>query len=83
MKRATVFYGIRKYKTKNGSERKLRMCPTAPDLLFCVRLRGDEKEFAQNNTASVLYQYVNMTDMRVGTAAFFLPSLALDDRATG
>ena len=72
-----------KSKTKNESKRKLRMYPTAPDLVFCVRLRGDEKEFAQNNTASVLYQYVNMADMRGGTAAFFLPSLALDDRATG
>ena len=59
------------------------MYPTAPDLVFCVRLRGDEKEFAQNNAASVLYQNVNMTDIRVGRAAFFLPTLALDDRATG
>ena len=58
------------------------MYPTAPGLVFCVRLRGDEKEFAQNNASSVLYQYVNMTDMRVGTAAFFLPWLAIDDRAT-
>ena len=59
------------------------MCQTAPDLILCVKLRGDEKEFAQNNTVSVLYQYVNITDMRGGTAAFFLPSLALGDRATG
>ena len=77
----TLFYEMIKSKTKNESERKLRICQTAP--VFCVRLRGDEKEFAQNNTASVLYQYVNMTDMRGGTTAFFLPSLALDDRATG
>ena len=59
------------------------MYPTAPDPVFCMGLRGDEKEFVQNNAASVLYQYVNMIDMRGGTAAFFLPSLALDDRATG
>ena len=88
--RATVLYGIIKSKPKNASERKFRMYPTAPDPVFCVRLRGDEKVFAQNNTASVLHQYVNMTDMRGwgvggwgGTTAFFLSSLALGDRATG
>ena len=63
-------------------ERKLRMYPTAAGLVFCVRMRGDEKEFAQNNTASVFYKYVNMTDMRGGTTAFFLPLLAIDDMAT-
>ena len=59
------------------------MYPTATDLVFCVRLRRDEKEFAQNNAGSVVYQYVNMPDMRGGSAAFFLLSLALDDRAAG
>ena len=58
------------------------MYTAAPDLVFCVRLRGDEREFAQKYTASVLYQYASMTDMRGGTVAFLLPSLALDDRAT-
>ena len=47
------------------------MHPTVTDLVFYVRLKGDEKEFAQNSTASVSYQYVNMTDMRGGKAAFF------------
>ena len=58
------------------------MYPTAAGLDFCVRLSGDEKEFPQNNTVSVLYQYVNMTDMTGGTTAFFLPLLATDDMAT-
>ena len=36
-----------------------------------------KNEFAQNNTASILYQYVNMTDMRGGMATFFCPRYQL------